>query len=63
MQGVQKTLKPQKVRGVVQWERKQRAVVGAATFRMSGPQPTVVHGQQALFWWGLREHTSRAPVH
>ena len=49
MQGVQKTLKPQKVRGVVQWERKQRAVVGAATFRMSGPQPTVVHGQQALF--------------
>ena len=63
MHGVEKMLKQQKVRGVVQWERKRRAVVGVATFRTSSPQPAVVYGPQALFWWGLREHISGAPVH
>lgn len=42
-------LKPQKVRGVVQWERKQRAVVGAAPFRTSGPQPQWFMGNRHCF--------------
>ena len=36
---------------------------GCGPFQDVWPSAAVVHGQQALFWWGLREHTSKAQVH